>query len=157
MNSGAAATILVEPNQVKREIALSLGCTMAVNPAEVDVSEAVREMWPEGADAVIECAGLPSTAALALDLARRGGTVEFFGVSPIGATIPVEPNKIYFRELTIVGSYVNPCTFSRALALLEAGRVRVDAFPVARFPLEAVHDAFRHHREGSSLKSIIDP
>jgi threonine dehydrogenase-like Zn-dependent dehydrogenase len=154
---GAALVVLVEPLKEKRALGEKLGASLTIDPTGTDVVEVVHAMLPEGADVVIECAGLTTTAALALDLARRGGTVEFFGVCPIGAAMPLEPNRVYFKELTIVGSYVNPHTFSRAIALLRSGRVRVEDFPIARFPLEGVHEALRYHREGLTLKSIIIP
>jgi threonine dehydrogenase-like Zn-dependent dehydrogenase len=154
---GAAFTALVEPLPAKRELGERLGASLTIDPNSADVRETLRAVTPEGADVVIECAGLPATAGLALELARRGGTVEFFGVCPIGAAIPLEPNKVYFKELTIVGSYVNPHTFSRAIALLRSGRVRVDDFPIRRFPLDGVHEALRYQREGLTLKSIITP
>ena len=156
-HAGAARTLLVEPQGHKRALAEMEGATMVIDPARVDVLEAVRSVVAEGADVVLECAGSPVTAEMSLKLARRGGRVVFFGVCPIGTTIPVEPNLVYFKELTIAGSYVNPHTFSRAIALLQTGTVRVDRFPVRYFPLEGVHDAFRVHREGVSLKSILKP
>ncbi len=110
-----------------------------------------------GADVVIECAGTPQTAQLSLELARRGGTVEFFGVCPIGEKILIEPNQVYFKELTIVGSYVNPNTFSRAIAMLDSGKVRIDNFHTTTFPLEDVHQALAFQREGKTIKSIIEP
>src|SRR5512143_3901005 len=112
-SAGAAFTALVEPQKKKREIAEKLGATLTSDPLSAGVGESLRASLPEGADVVIECAGLTATSELALNLARRGGTVVFFGVCPIGATIPLEPNRVYFKELTIVGSYVNPHTFSR--------------------------------------------
>jgi L-iditol 2-dehydrogenase len=153
---GAASAILVEPLWEKRELAQKLGATLTIDPT-IDMSEQMRAVLPEGADVVIECAGRASTAQAAVDIARRGGTVEFFGVCPIGATIPLEPNTVYFKELTIVGSYVNPHTFSRAIALLRSGAVRLNDFPITRFPLDGVHEALRYHREGLTLKSIIIP
>jgi L-iditol 2-dehydrogenase len=156
-SSGASYVALVEPVPEKRELAARLGASITIDPGEGDVGGALRATHPEGADIVIDCAGVPATVDLALQLARRGGTVEFFGVCPIGATIALEPNKVYFRELTIVGSYVNPLTFGRAIALLESGRVRVDAFSLTRFPIDYVHDALRYQREGLTLKSIIVP
>jgi L-iditol 2-dehydrogenase len=156
-SGGAAFTVLVEPLKDKRALGEKMGVSLAIDPGEADVPEKLRAVLPEGADVVIECAGLPATATLALELARRGGTVEFFGVCPIGASIPLEPNQVYFKELTIVGSYVNPHTFSRAIALLRAGIVRVDDFPMSRFPIEGVHEALRYHREGLTLKCVIIP
>jgi len=155
--AGAAFTTLVEPVAEKRALAAASGASRVIDPREVDVAEAVQGDLPEGADVVIECAGLPATAELALKLARRGGTVEFFGVCPLGSTLPLEPNQVYFKELTIVGSYINPHTFSRAIALLQQGRVTVKDFSMARFPVDGVHEALRHHRESLSLKSIIIP
>jgi 2-desacetyl-2-hydroxyethyl bacteriochlorophyllide A dehydrogenase len=156
-HAGAACTVLVEPQGHKRALAEMEGATVVVDPARQDVMEQVRSLAAEGADVVLECAGSPVTAEQSLKLARRGGRVVFFGVCPIGVTIPVEPNLVYSRELTITGSYVNPHTFSRAISLLQAGTVRVDRFPVRYFPLDGVHEAFRVHREGIALKSILRP
>ncbi len=156
-NAGASRTILVEPLEQKRHIAAESGADVVLNPMERDVKSAVMDITHVGADVVIECVGKPQTAQLALELARRGGTVEFFGVCPIGEKILVEPNQIYFKELTIVGSYVNPNTFSRSIALLHAGKVCVDKFKIDRFPLDGVNEALAYQREGKTLKSIIEP
>jgi 2-desacetyl-2-hydroxyethyl bacteriochlorophyllide A dehydrogenase len=156
-NSGASRTIVVEPLAQKRRIAVELGADLVLNPLESDAKSAVMDITHVGADVVIECVGKPQTAQFALELARRGGTVEFFGVCPIGEKIPIEPNQVYFKELTIVGSYVNPNTFSRSIALLNAGKVRVDKFQIDRFPLDGVIEALAYQREGKTLKSIIEP
>jgi len=156
-NAGAARTIVIEPLEHKRRIAQQLGADIILNPSEVNLQSAVGDLTSVGADVVIECVGKPETLQLALELARRGGTVEFFGVCPIGETIPLEPNKIYFKELTIVGSYVNPHTFDRSIVLLRSGRVRIDNFLIHKFPLEEVHEALRYQREGLTIKSIITP
>ena len=155
--AGATRIIIVEPLEHKRAIALKLGAEVILNPAEVDTMSAVRDLTGVGADVVIECAGKTATAQLALELARRGGTVEFFGVCAAGSTIPVEPNAVYAKELSIVGSYVNPHTFDRAIAVLNSGKVRIDAFQINTFPLDGVHEALRYQREGLTIKSIITP
>lgn len=155
--AGAARTVVIEPQGHKRALAEAEGATLVVDPIREDALERVRSLATEGADVVLECAGSPVAAELSLTLARRGGRVLFFGVCPTGTTIPVEPNLVYSKELTIAGSYVNPHTFSRAISLLQAGAVRVDRFPVRYFPLDAVHEAFRVYREGLALKSIFKP
>lgn len=156
-NAGAAQTILVEPVEAKRAQARALGADLVIDPSSEDVSARIAERTGVGADVVIECVGKPSTMQQAIAIARRGGVVEFFGVCPVGVTIPVEPNTVYFKELTIVGSYVNPHTFTRSAALLRAGKVRADMMMIQRFPLEGVHEAFTALREGRTLKSIITP
>jgi 2-desacetyl-2-hydroxyethyl bacteriochlorophyllide A dehydrogenase len=155
--AGAANVIIVEPLEHKRLLARRLGAETVLDPAQDDINERVRQETGEGADVVIECAGTRATMQLSLQLVRRGGIVEFFGVCPIGVTIPVEPNVVYFKELTIVGSYVNPHTFTRAAVLLNSGIVKTDALMIGHFPLDGVHDAFAALREGTTLKSIIHP
>ncbi len=155
--AGAAETIVIEPLEQKRAIARDLGATHVLNPLTENVRDAVRDLTAVGADVVIECAGRISTAEEALGLVRRGGTVEYFGVCALGRTFPIEPHLIYGRELTIVGSYVNPHTFDRAIKALSSGIIRVDEFPVTRFPLDGVQEALRYQQEGLTIKCIIEP
>lgn len=155
--AGAAVTIVVEPLEQKRKIARALGATHLLDPRENDIRNAVMDLTTVGADIVIECAGKITTTEEALHLARRGGTVEFFGVCPIGQTFSIEPNLVFFKELTIIGSYVNPLTFERAIKALASGIITVDQFPVNRFPLDEVHEAIRFQKEGLTIKSIIEP
>jgi 2-desacetyl-2-hydroxyethyl bacteriochlorophyllide A dehydrogenase len=149
-HAGAAKVIVLEPLEHKRQIAAELGAELVLNPSRGDASALLG-------DVVIECVGKPQTMQLAIDLARRGGTVEFFGVAPIGEKIPLEPNQVYYKELTIVGSYVNPHTFDRSIALLTEGKIRTDLFQIDKFPLDGVHEALRSQREGTTIKSIILP
>jgi threonine dehydrogenase-like Zn-dependent dehydrogenase len=62
---------------------------------------------------------------------------------------------VFSRELTVVGSFVNPHTFSRAIALLVAGIVRIDVFRISRFPFERALDALQAVRDGEAHKSMV--
>lgn len=155
--AGAARVIVIEPLEQKRQIAEQLGAEIIIDPGKEEPVAMVHDLTRVGADVVIECVGKVQTMQTAVDVARRGGTVEFFGVCPIGLTMSIEPNKIYFKELSIVGSYINPHTFSRSIAVLQSGTVRVDKFRVDTFPLDGVHEALAYQREGKTIKSIIRP
>jgi len=157
LHGGAAAVVVSEPLEYKRKIAAALGASLVVDPGSGALRRAVMDTTEIGADVVIDCAGTGATARASLELARRGGRVLFFGVCPIGETIPLEPNAVYFRELTIAGSYVNPFTFQRAIALLKGGVVRVAPLAVRGYPLEGVHDALDSLRAGRALKNMIVP
>jgi len=156
-HAGAALVILAEPVGEKRQFARQLGADLVLDPAQDDVRAAVLEKTGVGADVVIECVGKPATMQQSLDLARRGGIVEFFGVCPVGTTVPIEPNAVYFKELTIVGSYVNPHTFTRSAALIRSGAVQPEKMSIKTFPLDGVDAAFTALRDGTALKSIILP
>jgi len=156
-NAGAAHTVVVEPVEWKRKIAERVGADVVIDPEATDVRTSINELTSVGADVVIECVGKPRTVALALDLARRGGTVEIFGVCPLGETVPLEPNCVYSKEITIVGSYINPHTFDRAIALLAANKVTVGPFVINKFPLDRVREALNALQDGTTIKSLICP
>jgi 2-desacetyl-2-hydroxyethyl bacteriochlorophyllide A dehydrogenase len=155
--SGASRVFVVEPSKWKRDIAARIGADAVLDPGEVNVSEVIMELTGVGADRVIECVGRPESVALSMELARRGGTVELFGVCPAGVKIPFEPKSVYFKELTIIGSYVNPHTFDRSIALLASNKVSVDHFVIEKFSLDGVHDALKALKEGNTIKSLILP
>jgi len=155
--SGASRTYVVEPVEWKRTLAEKLGAHETWDPKTTDVKQAILDETTVGADVVIESAGLPGTVSLSLDLARRGGSVLLFGVCPFGMTVPLEPHRVYARELTIRGSFVNPFAFQQAVQLLAEKKVRIDDFVIDRFPLDGVSEAFEALRSGKTIKSLIIP
>lgn len=155
--AGAAFVLVADPVAAKRELALTLGADEAVDPTLRDVFQAFHQRAPGGADAVLECVGVPAVAAQALELPRRGGTVVWFGVSPPGATIPVEPYAVYRRELTIRAAFVNPHTFGRAVALLAQGRVQAAPLISHRFDLAGVAEAIATVKAGRAIKALVLP
>jgi len=59
--SGATSVILSEPSKSRREMALSMGATHAIDPFKENVAEAVLEITKgQGAGIILEATGLPS-------------------------------------------------------------------------------------------------
>ena len=126
-NAGASDIIVIEPEESKRETAMKLGATLFLNPQTDDLQEAIRRAGIHNVENVLECAGLPVTAQLALDIAGKGATVVLFGVMDRGAEIPLKAYEAFQKELTIKTSYVNPHTTHRAISLLAKGSVDTEA------------------------------
>jgi L-iditol 2-dehydrogenase len=83
---------------------------------------------PEGADVVIEAAGTEQAWVRALELVRPGGTVLAFGGLPGGSRVAVDPYRIHYEEVRLVGAFHHtPRQFRSALAFLAS-----DAFPFER-------------------------
>src|SRR6185312_32319 len=109
--AGAQTVVLSTRQQPRRQLALELGATHAVDPGAGALVEAIagpHGIVPGGVDVVLECAGVPATFRQALALARRGGAVVIFGVMPQGEIVGVEPFDLLFRELRVEGAYLNP-------------------------------------------------
>ena len=64
---------------------------------------------------------------------------------------------MFRRELTIRGTYVNPFTLERSLALLDSGRINWEAIVTHRFPLDDFEEAWAAQREGAGLKVCLQP
>lgn len=126
--AGATRVVLVTRHPDKRQLAESLGATAALDPSNGDPIAAIVSadgLLPGGADVVIECAGVEETVRQSTQMARKGGTVVILGVMPQGKTVAIEPFDLLFRELRLLGSFVNPFTHRRAADLIASGAVKV--------------------------------
>ena len=76
----------------------------------------------DGADVVIEAAGTVEAWERALSLVRPGGTVLAFGGLPRDARVAVDPYRIHYEEVRLVGAFHHtPRQFRAALAFLASG------------------------------------
>ncbi|MDH7569986.1 MAG: zinc-dependent alcohol dehydrogenase family protein [Armatimonadota bacterium] len=155
--AGAAKVIVSELSPRKRELAQQLGADVVVDPLAEDLDARVTAVTEIGADVVFECVGTAQTAAAAVAAARRGGRVVLFGVSPKEAAMEVRPYEVFLNELTLVGSYINPHTHARAIALLAAGRVRVRDLISHRVPLEEFPRAVELAGQKETVKVLVVP
>ena len=140
-NAGAAKVILSEPVKEKRELALELGADLAVDPLNENIDEVLKGCCAN-IDKVIECVGSTRTQADAVRLAGKGALIMFFGLTAPDDILPLKPDDIFKKELTITSSYINPYTFERAIQVLESGRVDVERIITNIVPLTDITDAF---------------
>jgi len=155
---GASVVLVSDPSAQKRRMAQALGATLTTNPETDDLSEEIRRATGDsGADAVIECVGSADTAGQAVSLLAEGGRAVLFGVAPETARISLSPYAMYRQELAITGSFTNPFTQGRALALLHSGRVRVEGLITHRFPLYELPTALDLMAARQGIKVVIEP
>jgi (R,R)-butanediol dehydrogenase/meso-butanediol dehydrogenase/diacetyl reductase len=150
--NGAGHVVAVEPNERRRALALRLGADEAVAP--VDALGAVGA----GADVVFECAGVAATVQSAVDLARRGGTVNLVGFTADAATI--QPATWLVKEVTVVGSLgYRSHEFGEAMGLIADGRVQVDPLHDATVSLDELPAAIERLADdpSSAVKVLVDP
>lgn len=93
----------------------------------------------EGADVVIEAAGTVEAWERALALVRPGGTVLAFGGLPCDARVQVDPYRIHYEEVSLVGAFHHtPRHVRAALAFLASGAVPFELLVTHRVGLEGV-------------------
>ncbi len=106
-----------------------------------------------GVDAVYMTSGAYQTIPLALNTVRDGGKIIVF--SSVSSLNGYSNNDIYYRELTILGSYSpSPKDLSESLQLLKSGEVSVQNFS-RTYGLNDIEIAIDHTVRNKILKAYI--
>jgi L-iditol 2-dehydrogenase len=108
-------------------------------------------------DAVIEAVGKPDVWEAAIQLARKGGTVNFFGGCPAGSTVSFDTGLLHYSNLTLLSSFHHtPRTVRRALELIEAGVVTAADFVDGERLLAELPELFKSMAVGNqAVKTLI--
>ena len=134
--------------------------------AAFDVSEldnpvsAVRQLTEggQGADSVIEAVGVPQTWQWAVQMVRRGGTVNLFGGCPRGSHVEFDPSVLHYSEITLRSTFHHtPQYIRKALEAVASGEVRASDFVTGEIPLDELPRFFQKmkHRNGELKVAVI--
>ena len=154
--SGASQIVLSEPNEKRRQVGLQLGANTALDPTRPDAQEAFAQVLDGGANVVIECVGNVPAVKSAFQFAGKGATVLLFSVPKVDATFDLPLFDVYKKELTIKGSFVNPDTHARAVALINSGKVDFGPIITHRFTLDQLPEAIAMQMSDASIKVVVE-
>lgn len=154
--SGASQIVLSEPNEKRRQVGLQLGANAPIDPTRPDAQEAFAQVLDGGANVVIECVGNVPAVKSAFQFAGKGATVLLFSVPKVDATFDLPLFDVYKKELTIKGSFVNPDTHARAVALINSGKVDFDPIITHRFTLDQLPEAIAMQMSDASIKVVVE-
>jgi len=122
-----------------------------------DIVAATRSLTHagRGADQVIEAVATPTTWEWAVDIVRKGGTVNFFGGPPSGTRVALDTNRLHYGDITLKASFHHtPATCRTAFALLTSGRFKAAEYITGRATLEEVPDLFRRMMTRSQTTTL---
>jgi threonine dehydrogenase-like Zn-dependent dehydrogenase len=153
---GASRVYASDPVEKRRQLAESFGA-IPLDPGHEEPAERIRKDLPEGVDAAVECAGNPAAMMQAIRTVRRGGTAMLFSVPEVDAVLQLPPYEVFFRELTILGSFTNPSTQGRAVSLIRSGRIQLEPLISHRLPLDSIEEAFGLFGKPEALKIVVEP
>jgi len=130
--------------QERIDLALKLGFDNAFNSLEMDKLNVDSVFMTSGADVTID---------LALKSVRDGGKIVVFASTP--KNFGYANNEIYYRELTVMGSYSpTPADLKDSMELLSSGKVKVDGMSTVYNLLE-IEKSFRDTISNAILKAYI--
>lgn len=143
---GATEVIVSDPDQSRRDRAITFGATAVIDPAAQEIGEL-------GVDAFIDASGAAPAVDAGIRAVRPAGTIVLVGSGAESMTLPTQ--LIQNRELLLTGVFRYADTWPTAIALVESGRVDLDAMVTARYPLEKAADALDSDLVPGSVKTVV--
>ncbi|HPO82546.1 MAG: zinc-dependent alcohol dehydrogenase family protein [Dictyoglomi bacterium] len=158
VNAGAGKVFVSEPYKEKRDLALGFGASRVIDPGSEDLIDVIREETNRrGVDVAIEAVGSGKTILQAINAASDGGRILFFGVAPEDMLIEISPFEVYRRELTLLGSFVNPFTMDRAVSLISSRRVNLYPLISEIVPLKDMEKGIDIASSGRAIRVLVKP
>lgn len=144
------------------EAAKQLGAAHVVQTTNIrEAIEKTRAFTPKdrGVDIAIEAVGVPEAWQEAIELVRKGGTVNFFGGCAVGTQVKLDTNRIHYSDITMRATFHHtPAICRRSLELIASGRFQSGAFITGRAHLYELNRVFEKLMNRSSeIKTAIVP
>ncbi len=155
-HAGARHIVVSEPNAFRRELATTMGATVAIDPAARALEDVFAELdMVEGFDVAMEMSGNAQALQAAIAAMAHGGGIAILGLPT--ADISLDINTVVLRMLTLRGIYGREMyeTWYKMTVMLQSG---LDITPVIthRFGFREHEAAFAAARTGESGKVVMD-
>jgi threonine 3-dehydrogenase len=155
-HAGARHIVISEPNAFRRELAMRMGATVAIDPRAHALSDSFASLdMVEGFDVAMEMSGNAQALRDAVASMAHGGGVAILGLPT--ADISLDINAVVMKMLTIRGIYGREMyeTWYKMTVMLQSG---LDITPVIthRFGYRDHEAAFAAARTGESGKVVMD-
>jgi S-(hydroxymethyl)glutathione dehydrogenase/alcohol dehydrogenase len=152
--AGAARLIAVDPMDSRHDLALSLGATEAVAPA--DFAESHRDL-----DVVIDAVGQPATVLSAWRAVRRGGTVTVVGAGRPDQVVEISAYELFHDDKRLTGSFHGGMSMHRDLPTLvglwRCGQLPVDRLIDGTAGLSHINEVVKAQQAGDVVRTILTP
>jgi aryl-alcohol dehydrogenase len=158
--AGCTPIVLIEPQELRREMALALGADHVIDPAGTgDIVEAVRTLLPAGADLIVDTSGHMPTLEQAPGMIATMGRIGLIGVpGALDAVLPLPMVQWLTMGGTVRGIVEGDSDISGFLPELIAyhaqGRLPFERF-VTRYPFEQINQAIKDAHHGKCIKPVL--
>lgn len=111
-----------------------------------------------GLDVAITACPVPAVQAAVLHLMNYGGRVNYFGGIPADKQpIPIDTNRIHYKELYVTGSTRSSIAqFRKTLEFVSLGLMDVNSMITHRYSLSQILTAFDNAKQAKGIKHVIE-
>ena len=97
---------------------------------------------------VIEAVGRPEAWEWAIDMVRKGGTVNFFGGCASGTKVQLDTQRLHYSEITLKATFHHtPETVRKAFALIAEKKIKGTDYITGEAPLSRLQQVLAPHAE----------
>ena len=155
----ASVIIAVDLFDSRLELARQLGATYTINSSREDAEARIRELLEgQPLDVFIDNTGVPAVIEQGYRLTHGQGRVILVGVPRHGNNVSLHTLPLHFGKVLTgsQGGESKPAQdIPRYLRLLQQGRLQLDRFVSARYPLEGINDAIAAMRDGATAGRVM--
>ena len=137
--------------------AAEMGSETVDYSAEDPVAATAAVTSGQGADVVLDCAGVADSFRWAIAMLRKGGRIAAVGIPVDDVTLSLQDLVLYEKEL--VGVRATAGEMRHVIPLVADGRIRVSEIHTHTFPLDRFGEALAtfDERRDDALKVIVEP
>ncbi len=153
-----AQILIVDPKPDRRELALSLGASVAVAPGTEAKAKAQQLSNDLGLDAIFDTVGGATLLNSAFDMLRQGGSIVLFAHAKEGERANFDLNRAFKYEIKILSTYSGALKEQeKTFDLLTSGRLDPRPLVTHKFPLSEFDKGIELSRNLEALKVVYYP
>jgi Zn-dependent alcohol dehydrogenase len=158
--AGAAVIIASDPIAERRDAALRLGATHAIDPTADDLLALVQSVTEHGVDYAFDVAGNVALVDIGINATRMGGTTVMVGVPPLDQPFTLSSATLFAAtEKKLLGCLMGSANslrdIPRLVALWRAGRLDLEALVTAHRPFDELNEAVEDLRAGRGIRTVV--
>lgn len=153
-HAGLYPIVAIDPRQDRRDLAKRVGADVVLDPSSENFRDDALDLTHGyGFSYLIDAVGSAGIIETAIEMAARRATILFFGVADPESVSNIHPNDVYAKELSLLGTAINPFTHRRAVGMLS--RLPLQHLKFAEYPLEHAQEAIQAQRDGVFDKVLL--
>jgi S-(hydroxymethyl)glutathione dehydrogenase/alcohol dehydrogenase len=158
--AGASTIIAIDPAESRRAASVSVGATHTLDPAAVNVVEAVQSLTEgRGADYGFEVVGRPELMTQAFDMTRTSGTVTLVGMPAVTDQLSLPAIKAVFSGKRLRGSVVGGAQilrdFPRFIKLAETGQLDLTSMVSNKISLDQINEGIDMVHRAEGVRTVV--
>ncbi|PIE34044.1 alcohol dehydrogenase [candidate division KSB3 bacterium] len=142
--SGAADVLILDINPKRLTIAEQCQIPHCINSSETPLEIAISECFgTDGADVILDCAGVQQTISSAVQCAQRGSRLAV--IANFKAPVEMELVLLQRKEVTLYGimMYLRQ-DFEEAIRLVAQGNIHTKELITNHFPIRQIQEAYQY-------------